>query len=52
MRRLLDINENNELGHFGRMRTGGADSIDCIMLGKECHSFDEWDSFLKLYMEE
>ena len=46
---LYDVNENKEYGMI-IFEKGNVDR--CRMLNKSCKSEDEWDSFVKSYMEE
>lgn len=48
---LYDVNEKQ---YYGMIITGLNDPKDfrCLLLKKHCNSEDEWDSFVKPYMEE
>lgn len=48
---LWDINENKKYGS-GTFSEGGKGYFDCELVGKTCHSEQEWDALVKPYMEQ
>jgi hypothetical protein len=48
---LLDINENMEYGNYFKRDSDGA-PFECKVSGKVCRTEQEWDSFVRPYMEE
>ena len=55
---LRDVNEKKEYGHFTQFRLRAIDEptpppiCDIDLLKKHCGSKEEWDAFVKPYMEE
>lgn len=50
---LLDVNEGTTIGQIQDRVTGGEEDIPlCDMLDKRCKTEDEFDAFVKSYMEQ